>query len=274
MESVSNIEIIELLNRIFNNSETLLASIAPNSWRFSSYVNFFHPTPKQQFEEEKALRERLNKLTKNQTPTESINLNKYQQDDLNNISETEEFQYVLGLSIYDIFSNNHEVYNNDNQIYDLGSFRESGDFIANFLNNKKPVSKNYGYLDFYMGTIWIKSRANLLPFYEYIFQILKNEKCDWNYCFPKLYLLNMHNIETTDTETTLDYKPEKSITEEIERISKGKEIEKFQNELDSSFQKEYEDAKYKPLIPIVQAYKNIYKRLPKGHPQKDFEYDL
>lgn len=271
MESVSNIEITELLNRIFDNSKTLLALIAPNGWQFSAYINFFHPTPKQQFEEEKALRERLNKLAKNQTPIEGINLDKYQQDDLNDISETEEFQYVLGLCVYDIFSNNHEVYSNDNRVYDLGSFRGSGSFIADFLNNKNLVSKNYDYLDFYMGTIWIESRADLLPFYEYIFQILKTEKRDWNYCFPRLYLLDLHNKETNETETPSDYKPEKSITNEIERIDKEKEIEKFQNELDSSFQKEYEDEKYKPLIPIVQAYKNIYKRLPKGHPQKEFE---
>ncbi len=274
MEPITDIEIIELLNRIFDNSKTLLALIAPTGWRFSAYVNFFHPTPKQQFEEEKALRERLNKLAKNQTPIKSINLNEYQQDDLNNISETEEFQYVLGLSVYDIFSNNHEVYSNDNQVYDLGSFRGSGSFIADFLNNKNPASKNYDYLDFYMGSVWIESRANLLPFYEYIFQILKNEKCDWNYCFPRLYLLDMRNKETNEAESTLDYKPEKSMPNEIERINKEKEIEKFQNELDSSFQKGYEDAKYKPLISIVQAYKNIYKSLPKGHPQKDFEYDL
>ncbi len=268
METVTDIEIIELLNQIFDNSKALLTSIAPDGWRFSAYVNFFHPTPQQQCEEEKALHERLNELTKNQTPVESINLNKYQQDDLNDVSGTEEFLYVLGLSVYDIFSNNHEVYSNDNRVYNLGSFRGSGSFIAGFLNNKNLVSKNYGYLDFYMGTIWIESRANLLPFYEYIFQIIKNEKCDWNYCFPRLYLLNMHNQETNETETMLDYKPEKSIANEMERIKKEMEMETFQNELDSSFQKEYEDATYKPLIPIIQAYKNIYKKLPEGHPQK------
>lgn len=268
MEPVTNVEIIELLNQIFDNSKTLLASIAPNGWCFSAYTNFFHPTPKQQFEEEKALHERLNKLSKNQTPIKSINLDKYQQDELKDILETEEFQYVLGLSVYDIFSNNHEVYSNDNRVYDLGSFRGSGSFIADFLNNRNLISKNYDYLDFYMGTIWIESRANLLPFYEYIFQILKARKCDWNYCFPRLYLLNIHNKESNEAETMLDYKPEKSIANEIERIKEEKEIEKFQNELDSSFQKEYEDATYKPLIPIVQAYKNIYKKLPEGHPQK------
>ena len=271
MEPVTDIEINELLNRIFDNSKTLLASIAPNGWRFSAYVNFFHPTPQQQYEDAKALRERLNKLAKNQTPIESINPDQYQQDNLDNISETEEFEYVLGLAVYDIFSNNHEVYNNDSQVYDLGSFRGSGDFIADFLNNKNPVNKNYDYLDFYMGSIWIENRANLLPFYEYIFQILKDKKCDWHYCFPRLYLFDFQNKETDEVETPLDYKPEKSITNEIERINKKNETEKLQSELDSSFQKGYEDAKYEPLIPIVQAYKNIYKRLPKGHPQKDFE---
>lgn len=208
MEPVNNIIVIKILNRIFDNSMNLFALIAPNGWRFSEYISV-----------------------------------KYQQDDLKNFSETQEFQHVLGLTVYDTFSNNHEVYNKDSEVYDLGSFRGTGSFIADFLNNKDPENNNFIYLDFYMGSIWLNRQANLLPFYEYIFQILKNEDCDWNYCFPRLYLLDMS----------------------------GKGIEKLQNELDLSFQNEYEDAKYKSLIPIVQAYKNIYKRLPMGHPQKEFE---
>ena len=269
MHSITDIKINELLNKIFDNSPNLLTSMAPKGWSQSEYANFLHPTAKQQYEESIKFTERLNQLTQEKSEIEPID--KYKQDDLTNIPETEEFQYVLGLSVYDIFSNNHEVYNlEDNVTYDLGSFRGSGRVIADFINNKYS-NKKYEYLDFYMGTIWIKDRANLLPFYEFIFEILKIEKCDWNYSFPRLFLLDLSNKKSSDEENPELYSPEKSINNELEMINKEKEIHKFQKKLDSSFEKEHEDAKYKPLVLIVQAYKNVYRKIPNGHPQKEFE---
>ena len=271
MKSANTIEINRILNNIFDNSKTLLELIAPDGWRNSDYIRFFHPTPEQQYEENTAMTKNLNKIARNQTPIEAYNPDNYPPDDLNNISEEKEFQKVLALSVYDIFSNNHEVYNKDGKVYDLGSFRGSGRFIAEYLNSRNPETNHYDYLDFYMGTIWIEKRADLLPFYEFIFQILKKEACDWNYCFPRIYLLDLSSDETKEIENPVDYKPEEAMANEIERLNRKKESEKFQNELDESFEKEYEEAKYRPLIPIVQAFKNIYNRLPTNHPQKEFE---
>ena len=269
MHPITDIKINELLNKIFDNSPSLLTSIAPKGWSQSEYANFLHPTAKQQYEESIRLTERLNKWTQEKNEVEP--LDNYKQDDLTNIPETEEFQYVLGLSVYDIFSNNHEVYNlEDNLIYDLGSFRGSGRFIADFINNKYS-NKKYEYLDFYMGTIWIRDRANLLPFYEFIFKIIKMKTCDWNYSFPRLFLLDLSNEKSSDEENPELYSPEKSMNIELDMINKEKETLEFQKELDSSFEKEYDDAKYKPLVIIVQAYKNVYGKLPNDHPQKEFE---
>ena len=271
MESVSIIEINRIINKIFDNSKRLLEVIAPNGWRNSVYVHFCHPTPEQQYRENIDQIKNINKIAKNHISVEDFNPDKYILDDLTNISEDQEFQYVLGLSVYDIFSNNHEVYSNDNEVYNLGSFRGSGTFIANFLNSKNSGNKTYDYLDFYMGTIWIENRSDLLPFYEYIFQILKNEGCDWEYCFPRLYLLDLNSNDNIDVEDSVNYKPEESLTKEIEILNNEKENEEFQHELDLAFEEDFENAKYQPLIPVVQAYKNIYKRLPQNHPQKEFE---
>ena len=51
----------------------------------------------------------------------------------------------------------------------------------------------------------------------------------------------------------------------------GQEVKKLQKEFDKTFEVEFEEAKYKPLITIVQAYKNVYGVLPNGHPQKEYE---
>ena len=48
----------------------------------------------------------------------------------------------------------------------------------------------------------------------------------------------------------------------------------MRDELDKAYRDEYEEAKYKPLDQLVQAYKNIYGVLPIGHPQKEFEQEM
>jgi len=202
-----------------------------------------------------------------------ITPNGFKEYDLTDISGYNEFLYILGLSIYDIFSNNHEVIGYDNKIYDFGSFRGSGQFIADFFNDNFPDnSEKYDYMDFYMGTIWIKGRGNLTLFYEYIFQKLKDLNCDWKYSFPRMQLIDLKKIFETSIEDNLeDYKPEKALQEQLELTENDKQTKKFQEELEKIYNDEYEEAKYKPISQVVQAYKNIHGQLPNGHPQKEFE---
>jgi hypothetical protein len=68
-----------------------------------------------------------------------------------------------------------------------------------------------------------------------------------------------------------NYNPETAVQKEFELTEKDKQNKKFQEELDKIYKEEYENAKYKPLSPMIQAYKNIYGQLPNGHPQKEFE---
>jgi hypothetical protein len=95
-------------------------------------------------------------------------------------STFDEFVYILGLSIYDIFSKNHEVVGQDNKIYDFGTFRGCGRFIADFLNNYlSDNSKKYDYMDFYMGTSW---NNEIIPRSTHISQ---SKNCKSNLNYPK-----------------------------------------------------------------------------------------
>ncbi|MEO7768958.1 MAG: hypothetical protein ABIS01_16120, partial [Ferruginibacter sp.] len=68
-----------------------------------------------------------------------------------------------------------------------------------------------------------------------------------------------------------DYRSEQALIDELQKQQKEIKFKELQYGLDSTFDKEYEDGKFKPLTPLVEAYKNIYGVLPKGHPQKEFE---
>ncbi len=269
----SDMECLELLKFIFDSAPDRYRILAPKGLVQSEYIFLLHPTPEQQFQEHIRITDNLNRLTKKKE-SEPIHLDvsEFKQDDLDKISEFEEFQYILGLCTYDVFSNNHEVVGHDNKIYDLGSMRGSGRFIADFLNNRNENPKKYDYIDFYMGTIWIGERGNLIPFYEFVFEKLKERSCDWKYSFPKLRLIDFgKSADEANNQNMADYNPEQALQRELELTEQKLQTKKMQDELDKAYQEEYEEAKYKPLDPIVQAYKNIYRVLPQGHPQKEFE---
>jgi len=267
-------ECTELLNYPFSESDNLLSTLAPSGWQNSPYIRFFHPTAAQQLEEYNRIHKNLSGLLKKKEekisePAKTIA--DFEQDDVTSVNMKKEFILVLGLAIYDIFSTNHEVIASDGKIYDLGSFRGSGGFIAEFINEHfKEHSGNYDYMDFYMGTIWIHSRADLLPFYEYIFDKLKRKNCGWKYSFPRMYLFDFKNLrEDTKAENPEQYKPEEAALKEIEEAENEKQEQKLRDELDESYHKAFEEAKHQPPPPVVQAHKNIFGFFPDGFPTED-----
>jgi hypothetical protein len=261
----------ELLRYIFSGRNELLLKIAPNGWVNAEVVKIFHPTAEQQFHECKRMQDNLNRPKSDRKKLEIPELETFAQDILENINEQIEFDYALGLCVYDIFSNNHTVLADDKKEFNLGSMRGSGRFISNFFNLEiDSTQKKYDYIDFYMGSIWIAERADLIPFYEYIFLKLKIKECDWQYEFPRLYAIAPPKIHKKKDDN-LTYNPNDSISDQIAEDQEEKESNRFQEVLNTTFEEAFEGAKYKPLTAVVQAYKNIFGVLPDGHPQKALE---
>ncbi len=78
---------------------------------------------------------------------------------------------LLGLCLWDVFSDNHEVIAADGRVVDLGSFRGSAGVIADFFegsNDREEKSEDEmwsgwdggDYMRFYMGTWWLERRAD------------------------------------------------------------------------------------------------------------------
>lgn len=144
-----------------------------------------------------------------------------------------ECQELVGLCLWDVFSDNHEVMSDDGRWLHLGSARGSGGFLAEILNAQggpPPPPKpqlppdleamlfpksddpkvqamladmrkemigdgGYTYLDFYMGTTSVSGRADLTPVYELIFRRLKTRGHDWKYHFPRLGLVDFRPLK-------------------------------------------------------------------------------
>ena len=81
----------------------------------------------------------------------------------------EEVTELVGLCLWDVFSDNHDVTAADGRVVDIGSFRGAGAFLDGHLTRgQERWSSEGGYMRFYMGTIWISRRADLTPVYTMI----------------------------------------------------------------------------------------------------------
>jgi hypothetical protein len=77
--------------------------------------------------------------------------------------ETEhEIRELVGMCLWDTFSNEHDVVGLDGRLVDIGWWRGAGAFIAEELNRQTGESK-YDYMDFYIGTFWVSQRTDLTP---------------------------------------------------------------------------------------------------------------
>lgn len=264
-----------LLRTIVDDLEAILVKFAPEVWEASPLFYIHHPTPKQRYDQALRMHDNLKELSKNWGKTSDSEPPKLEdfldEEDDKEVKPLEELSNILGACLWDIFSNNHEVVGRKGNVYDLGSFRGSAGFIADFFNQHTPVEARYGYLDFYMGSIFVSDRADLLPVYEWTFEKLKALGCDWIYHFPRMYLISFDKPEDGEKETLDDmtsYDPARSLEQEMEKKKQKDEAAKLRADLDDAYEKAVEEAKYQPLPRVVQAYKNVYGALPEGWPHQ------
>ena len=267
-EEESQASCLELIKHIFTNYEAFYSTLVPRGWKASEFVYFFHPTSEQQLKAAQQMQERLDSLRKIKDQNAKVDEKTYSladfpADDLSQVDETTEFPRILGLAVYDIFSNNHTVLSATGKAFVLGTMRGSGRFLAEFFNmNLMEVGEPLDYLDFYMGTTLIEDRANLLPFHQYIFTKLKAQNCEWEYAFPRLYLFKPAKGLTSDSP--VNYDPVQAQLNTLKEQEEFSKMKAFQEELDALYEETRETAKYLPPPKIVQAYRTVYGKWPEG----------
>ena len=231
----------------------VLKELAPNGWENSPLNKVSHPSAEQIYEESVRIHHNLSELTKGRTkpdappPRPEPTLEEIVAEHEATPFETErELQELVGLCLWDIFSDNHEVTAADGRLWDLGSMRASGGFLAEVLNSQggpKPLPRpspegflsemfmkngggeqqsemmkimlkemvgdgGYTYLDFYMGTGMVSGRADLSPIYQLILRRLQKQGCDWKYTFPRLYAVDFRPLKKMLDEQKADAEPE------------------------------------------------------------------
>lgn len=217
----------------------VLAEIAPGGWAASPLVAVFHPSAEQSYEEAVRIHRNManfpgRKPDAPPPPPEPTFEEVAADHDTGPVEPERECQELVGLCLWDVFSDNHDVTAADGRQLDLGSMRAGGGFLAEVVNaqggpaprprpelpaefrkmfdpppdagpevlamiaqmRKEMVGDGgYTYLDFYMGTHVVSGRADLGPVYAMIFRRMRARGLDWAYHFPRLYAVDLRPLK-------------------------------------------------------------------------------
>jgi hypothetical protein len=247
--------------------------LGPDGWENAPLLAIFQPSPKQVYEESLQLHRNLLGLRRpdDQRPVPpEPTLDEVVRDFRGHpVDTTQEVGELVGQCLWDVFSDSHEVVGPEGRALDLGSFRGSGDFLADVLNRQVGADQ-YDYMSFYMGTIWVAERADLTPVYRMIFGRLRWRELDWIYHFPRLHAIDFRPLkEALDQKQEpdwLNYSPSEALAKEAERQKHDQELASFRESLNEGYREAVEEALKQPPPATVRAYEAVYGGFPRGWP--------
>ena len=267
---------VEIFRRLFPqgiSGDGVMRELAPEGWEISPLLHVFHPSVEQVFKESQQVHRNIESLRRpddRRPPTPGPTLEEVRKTYRDPpVEPKRELGELVGRCLWDIFSDNHEVLDAEGRCVHLGSFRGSGGFIAEFLNDEIGEER-YDYMDFYLGTLWVSGRADLTPVYEMIFRRLRAHGLDWVYHFPRLYAVDLRPLkealDKTDAPEWSGYSPENALAQEREEKERDEAHEELREILDKGYRDALEAANLRPPSDTVQAYQRVYGRFPRGWP--------
>jgi hypothetical protein len=279
-ERLTDAELHTLFDRLFPEGfagADVRAEVAPNGWEQSPLVACFHPSVERVFEERLRFHQNIAALRiadsrragqahveteASPTPTLEDVQREYKAKPVQADAELTE---LVGLCLWDVFSDNHDVITADGRVADIGSFRGAGAFLDEHLSGNRDGWRQGDYLRFYLGTIWINARADLTPMYAMIFRRVKAFGGDWVTHFPELGLVDLGGLQP-DSEAVGRYSPNEALAAERRAHKREVEVTRLRAELKQMNRQAREDAMDCLPPAIVSAYRQVYGRDPKGWP--------
>lgn len=255
------------------------AELAPQGWEKSPLLACFHPSPEHAFQESLQMRRNIEELIRIRREREPDNPRlapkpeptleevraKWQETP---VKTTEELTELVGLCLWDVFSDNHEVIAADGRVVDIGSFRDAAGFIAEYISGPSEDLWSMDYCQFSWGTIWIAQRADLTPVYAMIFRRLQAPGgADWEYHFPEMGLVDLSPLrEAAKPAKPENHSPSEAFAAEQEEHERQGELERVRAELADIHEQSRREAMDRPPPATVRAFQEVLGRDPKGWP--------
>lgn len=182
------------------------------------------------------------------------------------VQPDEEVTELVGLCLWDIFSDNHDVVAADGRVAEIGSFRGAGAFLDEYLTRNRDTWCEGDYLRFYLSTIGIAGRADLTPVYTMIFRRLKTRGADWIDRFPELGVVDLTPLHADAKQQPTGYSVSEAAVAELKAQQRRIKVERFRSELAEMNRRARGEAMDRPPPATVLAYRLVYRRNPQGWP--------
>jgi hypothetical protein len=297
--------------------DDVMQELAPEGWEHSPLSRIAHPTVEQLYDESTRMHANIASLSAERAdapePSAPPTLDEICAEHNDSPYEPErELRELVGMCLWDIFSDNHEVTGPDGRVFNLGSFRASGGFLAEVVNlslgvepgaaearemerlqrmigldksnlmdfltqmaeERSQADRIYDYMDFYLGTQSVSSRADLSPVYRMIFNRLHAENCDWVYHFPKLLLVDMRPLHDAMKEQDAEspeweeYNPSAAFEQAESDRQRDEELANMRAEMEEAHREAVDAAQQSEPPKTVQAYHAVYGEYPEGWPPR------
>lgn len=276
---MSATELHALFDRLFPHGfagPDVLEEIAPGGWELSPLLACFHPSVERLHDERvlmhRNLEDRRLLRRRRDGGVRAVSSPEPTLDDVRNgyapsvVQQDAEVTELVGLCLWDTFSDNHEVIAADGRLADLGSFRGAGAFIDEHLTRDFDGWREGDYLRFYMGTIWIAQRADLAPVYAMIFSRLKAAGADWVYRFPELAMVELPWRDDSPAPSAPEYSVSRSAVAELDAQRRRTEVDRFRAELEDANARAREEALDREPPATIRAFRQVFGRDPRGWP--------
>lgn len=136
-------ELLEIFAKLFPAGfagADVLRAIAPEGWAASPLVALFHPSAEQRYREALQMHRNMSAFRRPEDTSpvsaEPTFAEIAAEGGDETIEQDEEVSRLVGLALWDIFSDSHDVIDADGRELHLGSFRSSGGFLADRLNEQ------------------------------------------------------------------------------------------------------------------------------------------
>jgi hypothetical protein len=271
--SLSGGEIQELFKRLFPhglNGVDVRTELTPEGWRNSPFLAAFHPSVDQVWHEAVMRHKNFESYGLRAEATRSEPLPLPTREEIASgwkdqpVDESDELCDLMGMCLWDIFSDNHRVFANDGRVAVLGSFRGSAAFIADMVSEESKTSVR-DYMDYYMGSYHLYRRARLRPVYGLIFRRLKRAQCDWRYSFRRVHLISFDD-SSADKEQVTNYSPSEAFEREAKKAEAEAESLRLAAELDDIDVEARAKARLETPPETVVAYNDVFGQWPTGWP--------
>jgi len=250
--------------------------VAAEGWQQSPLLACFHPSVQQVFKESVQLQRNVQALRDAWRPRDASrpDVAPLAEPTLEQIRSEhrpdpakphDEVTDPVGLCLWDVFSDNHEVIAADGRSVDIGSFRGASAFLDEHLTGGQDSGREGDYMRFYLGTVWIARRADLTPFYAMIFRRLRSLGADWVYHFPELYVTELAASEPGTAQST-SYSVSQSAAAELSAQQRQAGSTRLCAQIEKMNASAREEAMDEQPPATVRAYRQVYGRDPRGWP--------